>query len=88
MIMGIVILKKSYKLDKYISVGMITFGIVVCTIVSGQSVVSLRSLMVVRYSGTVFFLMLYISIAEKKCWPEYGNGGNDRIRRFLLVERW
>lgn len=38
MIMGIIILKKRYRLDKYISVGMITFGIAICTIISGQKV--------------------------------------------------
>lgn len=40
MIMGIILLKKSYRLDKYISVGMITLGIVICTVVSGSNVVS------------------------------------------------
>lgn len=38
MIMGIILLKKSYRLDKYISVGMITLGIVICTVVSGSNV--------------------------------------------------
>lgn len=40
MIMGVIILKKKYTLDKYISVGMITTGIALCTIVSSQDVVS------------------------------------------------
>lgn len=40
MIMGVIILKKRYTLDKYISVGMITAGISLCTIVSSQDVVS------------------------------------------------
>lgn len=38
MIMGVIILKKRYTLDKYISVGMITTGISLCTIVSSQDV--------------------------------------------------
>ncbi|XP_050537905.1 UDP-xylose and UDP-N-acetylglucosamine transporter [Daktulosphaira vitifoliae] len=38
MVMGIIILKKRYSLDKYISVIMITIGISVCTIVSSQDV--------------------------------------------------
>ncbi|XP_025195221.1 UDP-xylose and UDP-N-acetylglucosamine transporter [Melanaphis sacchari] len=38
MIMGVIILKKKYTLDKFISVGMITAGITICTIVSGQDV--------------------------------------------------
>ncbi|XP_050432464.1 UDP-xylose and UDP-N-acetylglucosamine transporter [Adelges cooleyi] len=38
MIMGIVIMKKKYTLDKYLSVAMITAGISVCTIVSSQDV--------------------------------------------------
>lgn len=38
MIMGVIILKKKYTLDKFISVGMISTGITICTIVSGQDV--------------------------------------------------
>ncbi|KAG8263171.1 hypothetical protein J6590_039440, partial [Homalodisca vitripennis] len=38
MIMGIIILKKSYVFSKYFSVGLITLGIVICTIISGQDV--------------------------------------------------
>ncbi|XP_037925751.1 UDP-xylose and UDP-N-acetylglucosamine transporter [Hermetia illucens] len=38
MIMGILILKKRYELSKYVSVLMITAGIVICTIVSGSDV--------------------------------------------------
>jgi UDP-xylose/UDP-N-acetylglucosamine transporter B4 len=34
MIMGILILKKKYTLDKYISIGMITIGIIICTLMS------------------------------------------------------
>jgi hypothetical protein len=41
MVMGILILKKKYTLSKYLSVFMITFGISVCTIVSGKDVVSI-----------------------------------------------
>jgi UDP-xylose/UDP-N-acetylglucosamine transporter B4 len=41
MVMGVIILKKKYTLDKYISVGMITTGISICTIVSSQDVVSI-----------------------------------------------
>lgn len=38
MIMGILILKKTYTISKYLSVFMITLGISVCTIVSGKDV--------------------------------------------------
>ncbi|XP_067626885.1 UDP-xylose and UDP-N-acetylglucosamine transporter isoform X2 [Eurosta solidaginis] len=38
MIMGILILKKKYVFSKYLSVLMITAGIVLCTIISGSSV--------------------------------------------------
>lgn len=38
MIMGIIILKKSYVFSKYLSVGLITFGITICTIISGKNV--------------------------------------------------
>lgn len=40
MVMGIIILRKRYEFSKYLSVLMITAGIVVCTIVSGSNVVS------------------------------------------------
>jgi len=38
MVMGIIILKRTYTPSKYISVGLITLGIVICTIISGQDV--------------------------------------------------
>lgn len=40
MIMGIIILRRRYDFSKYLSVVMITLGIVICTIISGSSVVS------------------------------------------------
>ncbi|KAG1701197.1 UDP-xylose and UDP-N-acetylglucosamine transporter [Nymphon striatum] len=38
MVLGIVMLKKRYKLSKYISVFMITIGIIVCTIASAKDI--------------------------------------------------
>ncbi|XP_031633933.1 UDP-xylose and UDP-N-acetylglucosamine transporter-like [Contarinia nasturtii] len=38
MVMGIIILRKSYAFSKYLSVFMISLGIVICTIVSGSNV--------------------------------------------------
>lgn len=46
MIMGIIILKKRYDFSKYLSVFMITGGIIVCTIISGSDVVSLTLLLI------------------------------------------
>ncbi|XP_055312263.1 UDP-xylose and UDP-N-acetylglucosamine transporter-like [Sitodiplosis mosellana] len=40
MVMGIVILRKRYDFSKYLSVLMITLGIIVCTFVSGSSIES------------------------------------------------
>lgn len=40
MIMGIIILRKRYEFSKYLSVFMITMGIVICTIISGSNVES------------------------------------------------
>jgi len=40
MMMGILILKKKYTFSKYLSVLMITLGIIICTIVSGRDVKS------------------------------------------------
>lgn len=42
MIMGIIILNKKYTFSKYLSVLMITFGIMLCTIVSGKEIKSLQ----------------------------------------------
>ncbi|XP_017754505.1 PREDICTED: UDP-xylose and UDP-N-acetylglucosamine transporter [Eufriesea mexicana] len=42
MIMGIIILKKKYTFSKYLSVFMITLGIVICTVVSGKEIKSLQ----------------------------------------------
>ncbi|XP_063977508.1 UDP-xylose and UDP-N-acetylglucosamine transporter [Diachasmimorpha longicaudata] len=44
MIMGIIILNKKYPLSKYLSVLMITMGIVMCTIVSGQEIKSTQKM--------------------------------------------
>lgn len=40
MIMGIIILRRSYDFSKYLSVFMITLGIIICTFVSGSDVKS------------------------------------------------
>lgn len=44
MIMGIIILKKRYDISKYLSVIMITMGIITCTIVSGKDVVGFKKI--------------------------------------------
>lgn len=46
MVMGIIILKRRYIFSKYLSVLMITAGIVICTIVSGSNVVSEKLLLI------------------------------------------
>lgn len=43
MIMGIIILQKSYAFSKYLSVFMISVGIALCTIVSGQDIKSTQT---------------------------------------------
>jgi len=43
MVMGIIILKKRYDIWKYISVFMITGGIILCTIVSGSKVEQIKA---------------------------------------------
>lgn len=40
MVMGIIILNKKYTVDKYLSVFMITMGIILCTVISGHEVKS------------------------------------------------
>lgn len=55
MIMGIIILNKRYDLSKYISVFMISLGIVVCTIVSGSNVESTQVNQVEESTFSVFF---------------------------------
>jgi len=46
--MGVIILKKKYTLDKFISVGMISAGITICTIVSSQDVVSVAKYIIAK----------------------------------------
>lgn len=55
MIMGIIILHKRYDFSKYLSVLMITMGIVVCTIVSGSNVESTQVNQVEGSAFSVFF---------------------------------
>lgn len=55
MIMGIIILNKRYVFSKYLSVFMITMGIVVCTIVSGSNVESTQVNQVEKSAFSVFF---------------------------------
>ncbi|XP_058460237.1 UDP-xylose and UDP-N-acetylglucosamine transporter [Malaya genurostris] len=56
MIMGIIILRKRYVFSKYLSVGMITAGIVICTIVSGKNVKSTQVNEIVEEDAmSVFF---------------------------------
>lgn len=37
MVLGMIILKKQYSLEKYISVSIITVGIIICTIFTANS---------------------------------------------------
>lgn len=55
MIMGIIILNKRYDFSKYLSVFMITVGIVVCTIVSGSNVESTQVNQTEESNFSVFF---------------------------------
>ncbi len=57
MVMGIIILNKRYDFSKYLSVLMITFGIIICTIVSGSNVESTQKNLdaVEESSFSVFF---------------------------------
>lgn len=55
MIMGIIILHKRYDFSKYLSVFMITMGIVVCTVVSGSNVESTQVNQTEKSAFSVFF---------------------------------
>lgn len=67
--MGIIILKRRYDFSKYLSVLMITAGIVICTIVSGSNVVSIhRQLTHLIQCNNVFagfFFVFSIQIVQK-----------------------
>jgi len=54
MVMGVIILKKKYTLDKFISVGMISAGITICTIVSSQDVVSATYHIISKWILSIF----------------------------------
>lgn len=55
MVMGIIILHKRYVFSKYLSVIMITAGIIVCTVVSGSNVKSTQVNQVEESAFSVFF---------------------------------
>lgn len=63
MIMGIIILSKQYDFSKYLSVFMITAGIVTCTIVSGSKVESTQVNPEVDESGFSVFFWWALGIA-------------------------
>lgn len=65
MIMGIIILRKRYTPSKYISVLMITLGIIICTIISGSSVVRDFDLFLVFVPNEIIdlnFLLISMSL--------------------------
>ncbi|XP_043262254.1 UDP-xylose and UDP-N-acetylglucosamine transporter [Colletes gigas] len=66
MIMGILILKKKYAFSKFLSVFMITFGIVICTIISGKEIKSLQAKNVEQVATTpwddLFWWIMGISL--------------------------
>nr|CAD7456062.1 unnamed protein product [Timema tahoe] len=66
MIMGIVILKKKYAFSKYLSVFMISAGIVICTFVSGQDVVRIVLLTV------ALFVSARMGIYQEVLYAKYG----------------
>lgn len=37
MVLGMIILQKRYTAEKYLSVGLITLGIIICTIYTGST---------------------------------------------------
>nr|CAD7408298.1 unnamed protein product [Timema poppensis] len=66
MIMGIVILRKKYAFSKYLSVFMISAGIVICTFVSGQDVVRIILLTV------ALFVSARMGIYQEVLYAKYG----------------
>nr|CAD7400756.1 unnamed protein product [Timema cristinae] len=66
MIMGIVILRKKYAFSKYLSVFMISAGIVICTFVSGQDVVRILLLTV------ALFVSARMGIYQEVLYAKYG----------------
>lgn len=83
MVMGVIILKKKYSLDKYISVGMITAGISLCTIVSSQDVVSVSKYNITVMNLSINYVILF-KLKEKNCCTRYCTR-HIRTRRLLLV---
>nr|CAD7263642.1 unnamed protein product [Timema shepardi] len=66
MIMGVVILRKKYAFSKYLSVFMISAGIVICTFVSGQDVVRIILLTV------ALFVSARMGIYQEVLYAKYG----------------
>lgn len=62
MVMGILILKKRYDFSKYLSVFMITVGIVICTIASGSNVKDTSNPEAVNKSQSEFSVFFWWSV--------------------------
>lgn len=93
MVMGIIILKRRYDFSKYLSVLMITAGIVICTIVSGSNVVSMKtSTQILGFWLSIHFpnfsLFFPSKMLEKhrQSWSSERRG--QRLFGFLLVVVW
>lgn len=71
LILGVIILKKSYKLEKYLSVMLITIGIIMCTIMSASNVKESKSGDIFTMAKGIFLLVFALALsALMGLWQE------------------
>eukprot|EP00096_Caligus_rogercresseyi_P016544 TRINITY_DN9243_c0_g1_i1.p1 TRINITY_DN9243_c0_g1~~TRINITY_DN9243_c0_g1_i1.p1 ORF type:complete len:317 (-),score=52.82 TRINITY_DN9243_c0_g1_i1:12-962(-) len=84
MVLGVLLLNKSYSRSKYASVLMITIGIAICTIASGQSISTNKEdggfsswLMGISLQSVSLFFSAYLGIYQEKLRAQYGKHSNE-----------
>ncbi|XP_040567838.1 UDP-xylose and UDP-N-acetylglucosamine transporter-like [Lepeophtheirus salmonis] len=84
MVLGVFVLNKTYTSLKYISVFMISVGIAICTIVSGQSISSENSeggltswLIGISLQSISLFFSAFLGIFQEKLNSKYGKHSNE-----------
>lgn len=91
MIMGIIILRKRYEISKYLSVLMITMGIIICTIISGSNVVCFLSptKLFKKNSFNHFLFFLFLSIMQQSTAnPNLAKENTDPSGEFSVFFWW
>uniref|UniRef100_H2V215 Solute carrier family 35 member B4 n=1 Tax=Takifugu rubripes TaxID=31033 RepID=H2V215_TAKRU len=79
MILGIIILKKRYSPSKYLSIGLISFGIFICTIMSAKQVVSLPPNWGIAMLTFALLMSARMGIFQETLYKEYGKHSKEAL---------